>query len=300
MEFYTSCKEAIAGCLENRKYTIARLNSSEKTLEPHMQDCYEVYYSISGARQFLIDNKLYDISPGDVFFINQYELHNLIRVDDQQHERIVCNIFPEYLEKLSTENTVLDGAFTKREPGHTHRIHLDPNAKFRFEYLIGEMEKAKGYGQDIKEDLAFTSLMLFLSEQYIKQQKAGQNEKASLRHNPLADDILGYIDDNLSEPILLKNLAERFYVSEPYMCRVFKESTGTTINKYIVSKRVIKAMQLIQNGQDPAQACMNSGFNDYSNFYRSFKNITGFSPRQYAKSAAKSGCTQDTAAEKSD
>ena len=53
----------------------------------HIHDCYELYYSISGGRQFLIDNRFYAIAPGDLFIINQYESHKLTQIDNHVHER---------------------------------------------------------------------------------------------------------------------------------------------------------------------------------------------------------------------
>ncbi len=37
------------------------------------------------------------------------------------------------------------------------------------------------------------------------------------------------------------------------------------------------------DGKNVSDACLMSGFNDYSNFIRSFKKKTGISPGHYAK-----------------
>ncbi len=58
-------------------------------MDMHIHNCCEVYYSISGGKQFLIDHCLYDIRPGDLFLINQFESHHLTQIDQQTHERII-------------------------------------------------------------------------------------------------------------------------------------------------------------------------------------------------------------------
>ena len=73
-------------------------------MDMHIHDCYEIYYSISGGKQFLIDNSFYRILPGDIFFINQYESHYITQVDSQIHERIVFSIYPEFLKSLGYQN----------------------------------------------------------------------------------------------------------------------------------------------------------------------------------------------------
>ena len=77
MKEYSSCKSAIQSCIENKSFAVAHLYNDERPMDMHIHDCYEIYYSISGGKQFLIDNRFYDIQPGDIFFINQYESHYL-------------------------------------------------------------------------------------------------------------------------------------------------------------------------------------------------------------------------------
>ena len=100
MKEESSCGAAIKSCLENKYFSIAHLYKEEKTMSIHINECYEIYYSISGGKQFLIDNKFYDINPGDLFVINQFESHYISKIDKIVHERIVISIHPEFLKSL--------------------------------------------------------------------------------------------------------------------------------------------------------------------------------------------------------
>lgn len=110
MEMYHSCKEAITSCLEHQSFAIAHLYNNEKTMDVHIHESYEIYFSISGGKQFLIDNRFYTIEPGDIFFINQYESHHLAYIDEKVHERIVISIYPEFLKQFSSSKTDLTAA----------------------------------------------------------------------------------------------------------------------------------------------------------------------------------------------
>ena len=70
-----SCKESMRQCMDTHTFAFAHLYNDEKAMDMHIHDCYEIYYSISGGKQFLIDNYFYDISDGDIFLINQFESH---------------------------------------------------------------------------------------------------------------------------------------------------------------------------------------------------------------------------------
>ncbi|WP_081743881.1 helix-turn-helix domain-containing protein [Eisenbergiella tayi] len=50
------------------------------------------------------------------------------------------------------------------------------------------------------------------------------------------------------------------------------------------SKKTAAAKQLLAEGKTVTETCYLSGFNDYNNFIRTFKKITGTSPGQYQKS----------------
>ena len=81
MKEFSSCKLAMQSCMESKSFAVAHLYNDDKPMEMHIHDCYEIYYSVSGGKQFLIDNRFYDIQPGDIFFINQYESHYLSQID---------------------------------------------------------------------------------------------------------------------------------------------------------------------------------------------------------------------------
>ena len=53
-----TCKEAIEHCMSTHTFAFAHLYGDEKIMDMHIHNCCEVYYSISGGKQFLIDNCL--------------------------------------------------------------------------------------------------------------------------------------------------------------------------------------------------------------------------------------------------
>ena len=75
-----SCKSAIQSCMETKTFAMARLYNDERIMSSHIHDCYEIYFSISGGKEFLIEDLVYEFEPGDIFFINQSESHCLLRV----------------------------------------------------------------------------------------------------------------------------------------------------------------------------------------------------------------------------
>lgn len=280
MQELASCKIAIESCLETKTFAIAHLYKEEKAMDMHIHDCYELYYSISGGKQFLIDNKFYSIAPGDVFLINQYESHKLTQIDSMVHERIVLSIHPDFLKELSTSSTNLDYCFSERTNHFSHKLSLSREQQKRFLYFINKITSAEGYAHDITERAAFMELMVMLN--MLSSDNTEETTAPEFKYNHQVDDILNYINQNITQNISVAQLAVHFYLSESYICRIFKSTTGTTINKYITARRISIAKSLLNDGSSVMDAYEKSGFTDYSNFFKAFTKAVGVSPKKYA------------------
>lgn len=286
MKEYTSCKEAIDFCINRKYFAVAHLYQEEKPMNMHIHDCYEIYYSISGGRQFLIDNRFYNIQPGDVFLINSYESHYLSQIDSMVHERIVISIHPDFIKSLSTPSTDLNYCFSYREPGFSHRIPLDKEQQQRFLYYIYKVTSPTGFGTDILERTAFTELLLFLNKAFYAHCRIETGDD-NFRYSRQVDQILEYINQNINDSITIEHLAKQFFLSESYICRIFKAATGTTINKYITARRITIAKALLAEGKTVNEVCEYSGFHDYSNFLKAFTKAVGISPKKYSQYSTK-------------
>ncbi|MBQ2803617.1 MAG: helix-turn-helix domain-containing protein [Lachnospiraceae bacterium] len=280
MEELNSCKTAILNCLNTKTFAIAHLYTEEKAMDMHIHDCYELYYSISGGRQFLIDNRFYSIAPGDLFIINQYESHKLTQIDSCVHERIVLSIHPDFVKQLSTPKTNLDYCFTNRNELFQHKLSLSKEQQKRFLYYINKITTASGFAHDITERAAFMELLILINT--VSTQNAVSTTNNAYKYNHQVDDILAYINQNITQSITVEQLAGHFYLSASYICRIFKAATGTTINKYITARRISIAKSLLNEGVSVQEAFERSGFNNYSNFFKAFTKAVGVSPKKYA------------------
>ncbi|QAA34479.1 AraC family transcriptional regulator [Clostridium manihotivorum] len=282
MKELNSCKEAISNCMKDKSFAIAHLYQDEKSMDMHIHDCYEIYYSISGGKQFLINNKFYDISAGDLFVINQYESHYLCKTEQIKLERIVISVHPEFVKSLSSDKTDLDYCFSCRPKGFNHKITLTKEQQQRFMYYVSKITSVEAYGSDIIEKSSFMELLVMLNSIY-QAQAAYKIKDTSYKYNELVEDILTYINSNICNEITIDSLSKQFFISNSYLCRIFKSTTGTTINKYITARRISIAKSLLASGSSVSDVCDKCGFNDYSNFLKSFTKTVGISPKKYSQ-----------------
>jgi AraC family transcriptional regulator len=96
--------------------------------------------------------------------------------------------------------------------------------------------------------------------------------------------VLEYIESNLDKNITLTELAGVAKVSLYYFAVLFRQSTGLSPHRYVLSQRVERAKELLQ---DPKRSVldvsMNVGFEHQNNFARAFRRVIGVSPTQFRR-----------------
>ena len=95
-------------------------------------------------------------------------------------------------------------------------------------------------------------------------------------------DIVNHINEN-SQIVTVRELSKNFHVSADYINRIFKKEYGYTISQYIIVMKICNFERLIDNGECLKNACVLSGFGNYSNFIRTYKKYRGYTPGQYVK-----------------
>ena len=92
-----------------------------------------------------------------------------------------------------------------------------------------------------------------------------------------------YINNHYTQSLRITDLARRFGVSESYLSHEFARFTNRSVYDYILYRRVTLARQLMLGADTLNTISYQCGFNDYSNFLRTFSKVVGMSPKQYRK-----------------
>ena len=99
------------------------------------------------------------------------------------------------------------------------------------------------------------------------------------------NEVIDYIEDNLSEPLTLQDMSNRFYLSAFHFSRLFKMVVGTSVKQYILGRKFARAIeQLANTDQSIEKIALNSGFEYTETFSRSFKKHFGLSPSRFRDS----------------
>ena len=91
-----------------------------------------------------------------------------------------------------------------------------------------------------------------------------------------------YINDHYAKPLKLADLATLVGMSPVSFSRFFRQRTGRTLSDYIVDIRLgYAARMLVDSSKNISEICYECGFNNLSNFNRTFKSKRNYTPRDF-------------------
>lgn len=245
----------------------------------HNHDYHEILYFVSGRLRYMIEGTVYNLRPGDILVTHNKEMHKPILDASKPYERYVLWIHPKFIKELSDNFVNLSSLFEQVSQGDNHVLR--PSSSMHtlisnlFSNLVVTNSNSK-FGDSLLQKSYLTELLIYLNRVSMDNQ---YESEGSSEYDPRINDIIKYINDNLHDQISLDDIAEKFYLSKYHLCRLFKKNVGMTIYQYIMKKRLIIAKSLLISGSNVRAAFISSGFSDYSNFLKSFKNEFGVLPK---------------------
>ena len=96
-----------------------------------------------------------------------------------------------------------------------------------------------------------------------------------------------YVEQNLSEPISLREAAGAAGLEEKYFSAFFHRKTGVCFRDWLAGRRISRAIEILTQRDDTiTNVAASVGFQDLGTFERSFKRLTGLTPREFKRSVA--------------
>lgn len=119
------------------------------------------------------------------------------------------------------------------------------------------------------------NMILEFTEQVEKLHRGSHESKLAL-------DVANYVRCHLSEPISVEAMAERFFLSRPYLSAKFKQETGMTLTDFILHEKTEEAQRLLRYSDKTASAISAYlGFSSQGHFAKVFKKYAGCTPNEY-------------------
>lgn len=247
----------------------------------HLHDCYEMYYSMAGEKNYFIRDKMYRLSKGDLLFINHSELHRTTSTTRLERERVLVYFKQEL---LGAKQELLHDTFSPFRTGSLVlplHVHEQKFVEELFHKMIEEYRsKRRNYLYCIESLL--TELLVFAIR--CNELRLERPAKKAKSLHPVVSEVIRYINENYTERLTLDMLSERFSTSKYYLSRLFKTVTGFSFVDYIAAVRIMEAQKrLRETDMQVTRIAEDVGFDNLAHFYKTFKQLSSASPLKYRK-----------------
>ncbi|MDQ0878563.1 AraC-like DNA-binding protein [Paenibacillus sp. V4I3] len=262
--------------------------SSQSELPEHFHDWYEIVYVYRGNGTFFIDHTFYEMKQGDLFLIPGNTIHRATPDKETPVTSTAIYFSPSIIQTLH-----LGDSFSYLhcfEQAAEHR-------NYKFETLLPQRQQLDVWLESIQYEfkhpnlghrqailLQLLQLLLFLNRDLGSGTKPNAGD--SIAPPMWMREILLFIDQHFCEDIGLKTLSKQASVTPAHFSRVFKQLIGMNITAYIITKRIIRAKQLLsENDLNISIIAEMCGFESLPHFHAMFKRVLGMTPAAARKSA---------------
>ncbi|MEG0662083.1 MAG: AraC family transcriptional regulator [Anaerovoracaceae bacterium] len=251
----------------------------------HFHDELEVVYILKGKVKLRNGYYSYELKQGDIFILNDREIHSFNRIDDEENLVMMVQLdltyFSTYYKNLKNNFFVTDMEVDDDES-------LDVLSGILAKIMMEVLQKGYGYEHKVIESThnLIASLQAdfqyFLMEdgKFVNETKKKGNKILAGRLNRITD----YMYDNFYRKLTLNEIAEREHLSIYYLSHVIKESTGLSFQDLLSFIRVEESEKLLLGtNKKIGVIAEEAGFSAVRYYIKHFETWFGMHPLEYRK-----------------
>lgn len=231
----------------------------------HGHKFFEIEYVLSGCGTYYIDGKPYPIQKKTLFFMSPSNFHAIQNCDAE-----IINVM--FSCNLCDTNSL----YCLFAPDKVSATSFSYEDSILIEKLLNEITESN----EINYMVQFLRCMLYKLSKLMADKK---NDNTSCATSHIQSAII-YILENFRENITLSDTAKHTKLAPAYLSTLFIKETGTNFKTYLDQIRFDYATKLLKfTTMSISEVCTTSGFSDYTNFTRRFKNKYGTTPSKHRK-----------------
>ena len=242
---------------------------------------WECVYVIDGTLIVSGDERVYNLSKGDIIFHKPLEFHKF-RIESVKGVRlfifsfsadgVISDFFKNKVFHLSTEqNNII-----KKLLNYLRKKNDDMNTdKQIIISYISKIKTEKTFSQTVVTHIYQLLLSLY-----------DENEISNVSDTPEAHiykTAVKYMQENISSSLSVEEISKHCNVSQTGLKRIFNKFSGLGVHKYFLTLKINSAVKLLNNKVSVTEISEKLGFSNQGYFSYVFKRETGKSPTEYFK-----------------
>lgn len=248
---------------------------SIENLERYWHQSIELIYVLSGNVHVQCRNIQYNLHEDDIIFINMFDVHAL---SSKQ-----CEILSLKVDISSLDPEI--SRFSQNRFDCNSSIETDKTKFIPLKRLLASIVKSNLNPEDNIELLNKSyiyKLLYTLTTNFKVEDTTNFNDLN--KNSERIKNILNHINENYRQKISLTDLANAFYLSAPYISKIFKEFIGISFSEYLTEVRLSHATKdLAVPNLKIEYIAEKNGFSNTRSFVSVFKNKYECLPSKYRK-----------------
>lgn len=238
-------------------------------------DYYELYFLLEGSRDFFFEDRMFNLNLPTFCVIPPFSMH---KTSGGSYKRVNINVSSKLLTQTEKEMLERASEYVAFSLDMEHSDTLIELLKSGSNIaLIDPLEK-----QQIASSFMHTVLHIL-----------GNSRISPLGYNRITNkekydtqmlEVVSYINQFYREPLSLKKISERFYISKNTLCCRFRAAMRCSVIEYLSFVRINRAKELLattsKSMEEISELC---GYSSANYFSLAFKEAVGISPTDYRK-----------------
>jgi len=274
-----------------KPFEIQEINLTEWKQRPLKNNFFELVLIKKGQGTQCINYNEYNYHKGSIFLLPPLKCHSFQIEKSTQFVflKFTSAIFQGHTrDSLNQQEWFKEAAYIlsnyNQLPGDIIHSELDR----QYIYTLVELILSENRNYALGSATLIKNLMTCVLEILLRNIKKGNFYEIEMTadKDERIIKILGYINENLSEPKLLKvdHLAKTFLLSPSYLSEFFRKKVDMSLREYILKAKLkLVEIRLLNSNYTLTEIANELSFTDVSHLSKTFKRYTGMSIREFRK-----------------
>ena len=250
----------------------------------HSHPFVEVAIVLKGTGTYTINAEEYPIAPGDLFFFGNNTIHYITNATSSL-ELLTLQFSTSFLVDITPMQSISPNWRLFASP---ISMYISNGDAAPFHHIMQEIQ-ANLENKPLNHIAYINSLVVIMAISLLRFASTNNINLVPAKCNTSMLAALTYIDNNISQHVTLQDVAAAAMLSPSYFSSSFKRYTGYSLIDYTNARRIRLASKLLLNDQNASisEIAMRVGFNNMSNFNRTFRKYIGCTPSEYIAESQK-------------
>jgi AraC-like DNA-binding protein len=270
-----------------QSFLVRRFEEKSFSAPFHFHPEFELTLIVQGSGKRYIGAHMQDYSPGDLILLGS-NLPHCWKTESgatKKSESIVIQFRKNFLGETFFDAPELNRICSVLLKS-SHGIHFTSKT----EKVKHKMEALSSEKNNSRKLILLLEILyeLTLIKNFVLLNKETSYKKLSPDEKERINTVMAYIVENFQKEISLNEAAASINMTTHAFCKYFKKVTRKTFIEAVNDYRIdFATKQLVHTDKSVTVIGFNSGFNDISNFYKTFRRRTHLSPLGYRKAFIK-------------